>query len=165
MQETSELTFNGREMFIVLLRAQEKNKVPMTSEFFVYFSMFRVHDEKNTLPLSLPSSNLWTPLLSITCYPYNTYLLNVFQFKVFFCFVILRLLFSVEYKLPDMNLNCDIVSQSKLGCRYITDCFVAQQVFLTRHQYIYHSIITHPIRSVTVDKFRVRVDTSLRSYD
>ena len=85
--------------------------------------------------------------------------------KFFFCFVLLRLLFSVEYKLPDINLTCDTVSPSKLGCRYITDCFVAQQVFLTRHQYIYHSIITHPTRSVTVDKFRVRVDTSLRSYD
>ena len=41
-----------------------KNKVPMrnrTSEFFVYFSMFRVHDEKNTLPLSLPSSKFMDP--------------------------------------------------------------------------------------------------------
>ena len=43
---------------------RRKNKVPMrnrTSEFFVYFSMFRVHDEKNTLPLSLPSSKFMDP--------------------------------------------------------------------------------------------------------
>ena len=156
------------ERCLSFCHVRRKNKVPMgnrTSEFFVYFSMFRVHDEKNTLPLSLPSSNLWTPLLSITCYPYNTYLLNVSQIKVFFCFVLLRLLFSVEYKLPDINLTCDTVSQSKLGCRYMTDCFVAQQVFLTRHQYIYYSIITHSTRGVTVDKFRVRVDTSFHSFD
>ena len=45
------------------------------------------------------------------------------------------------------------------------ECFVAQQVFLTRHQYGYRSIATRPTRSAIVDEFRVRVDASLRSYD
>ena len=31
------------------------------SEFLSYFSMFHVHDEKNTFPLSLPSSTFMNP--------------------------------------------------------------------------------------------------------
>ena len=52
------------ERCLSFCHVRRKNKVPMrnrTSEFFVYFSMFRVHDEKNTLPLSLPSSKFMDP--------------------------------------------------------------------------------------------------------
>ena len=147
-KETRELILNWRAMFFVLSRAWKKIKVPMrncTSEFFVYFSMFYFHDEKkNTLPHSLPSSKFMDPSIINYLSSLQYVFPKRFLVQSVFLFCSSRLLFLVEYKLPDMNLTWDTVSHLMLGCRYITDCFVAQQVFLTRHQYLYHSITTHP---------------------
>ena len=42
-----------------------------TFEFLAYFSIFHVHDEKNSFPLSLPSSNFVKPSIITYLSPLN----------------------------------------------------------------------------------------------
>ena len=58
----------------------------LTSEFFLYFSKFHVHDGKNYFPLSLPSSKFLNPAITTNLSPLQNIFAECFLVQSVFPF-------------------------------------------------------------------------------